>query len=178
MRKVLLWTLLAFAVPATAGATSVGVGVFGGISIPVLNDLAEQGSQFGLRVPVNLVPMLTVEPFFASSALGEVDEVVPGSGPRDGGDVTAFGVSALATFGVPAFRLFPFVGIGSYKIEQQSAEEVNEAGYNIGLGLGISPMPKLTLDLRGEFLMIPTGETSRKFANVTVGASYSVFSIP
>ena len=46
-----------------------GVGVFGGLSIPVLNDLSGQGSQFGVRVPVSLVPMLTVEPFFSSSAL-------------------------------------------------------------------------------------------------------------
>ena len=47
-----------------------------------------------------------------------------------------------------------------------------------GFGLGISPMPKLTVHVRGELQMAVDGGTSRKFGNVTLGASYALFSMP
>jgi hypothetical protein len=180
MRKTVLWMSLAFAlIPAAAGAATVGVGVYGGVSIPVLNDLSEQGALFGVRVPVNLLPLLTVEPFFAKAGLGEVEETFgPTTFTRDGGDVTGFGATALLTFGAPTFKLFPFAGIGSYKLERDGAEEISDIGFNFGLGFGLSPIPKLSFDVRGEFLMVTTDETSQKFANVTAGASYAIFSMP
>jgi len=39
-------------------------------------------------------------------------------------------------------------------------------------------MPKFSLDLRGELQAASSGETSRKMANVTLGASYALFSTP
>jgi hypothetical protein len=180
MRRILTAALAVLALCAgRAGAAEIGVGAFGGVSIPVLNDLSKQGTQFGARVPVNLLPLLTVEPFFATSSLGDAEETFVGiSYTRDGGKVTGFGANALLTFGSPAFRLFPIVGIGSYKTERDGAEELTDIGYNFGLGVGFSPIPKLSVSVRGELNMIVTDETSQKAANVTVGASYAVFSIP
>jgi len=180
MKKTLALTLLALAlVSSMATAASVGVGVFGGASIPVLNDLSSNGSTFGVRVPVNLLPLLTVEPFYAASNLGDVDESfgTSTSYTRDGGKTSGFGANAMLTFGGP-FKMYPFVGIGSYKIERDGAEDITDVGYNFGLGLGFAPIPKLSIDLRGEFNMIATDETSQKFANVTLGASYSLISLP
>jgi len=180
MRKTLLLALLALAMTAgTAAAADIGIGAFGGVSIPVLNDLSKQGSQFGVRVPVNLIPLLTVEPFFSTSSLGDAEETFGAiSYTRDGGKVTGFGANALFTFGSPVFRLFPIVGIGSYKIERDGAEDITDVGYNFGLGLGFSPIPKLAVNVRGELNMVVTDETSQKAANVTAGVSYSLFSIP
>ncbi len=181
MRKILATAVLALALGVgAASAAEIGIGAFGGISIPILNDLSERGTQFGVRVPVNLLPLLTIEPFYAGSALGDVDETfgTPITYTRDGGDVKAFGVNALFTFGSPVIKFYPFVGLGSYKLERSGAEDISDVGYNFGLGLGISPIPKLTLHLRGEFSMIATDETSQKFANITAGASYAVFSMP
>ena len=181
MRRSLVMTVLALAlcVP-TARAAEIGIGAFGGVSIPILNDLSEQGTQFGVRVPVNLLPLLTVEPYFSSSALGEVDEDFGGpiEFTRDGGDLTAFGANALFTFGSPMVKFFPFVGIGSFKLERDGAEEVSDMGVTFGLGLGISPVPKLSFSVRGEMAAIITDETSQKFANVNAGASYAIFSLP
>ena len=75
-------------------------------------------------------------------------------------------------------QLFPFVGIGSYKLERSGAEDISDPGYSFGLGLGISPIPKLGVNVRGEFDMVVTDQTSQKFAKLTAGASYSFFSLP
>lgn len=183
MRKTCILTALALLIGATgAGAASVSVGAFGGVSIPVLNDLSTQGTVFGARVPVNVLPLLTVEPFFAKSALGEAEESFGGSVTytRDGGDLTAFGVNALLTMGGGGLRFYPAVGLGSYKLERDGAEEISEVGFNFGLGLGFSPpsVAGLGIDLRGEFVMVPTEDTSQKFANVTLGVTYKIFSTP
>ena len=37
---------------------------------------------------------------------------------------------------------------------------------------------KLSVDVRGEMQMIVTGDTSRKFANATVGVRYGFLSLP
>jgi hypothetical protein len=179
MKKVLAVTLLALAMTAgAAGAGSIGIGAFGGVNIPIVQDNNGQGSIFGVRVPVSLVPMLTVEPYYASSQLGDKEQTFAGLNyTREGGDETAFGVNAMFTFGT-GFQMYPFVGLASYKIEQTGTEDVSDVGYNFGLGFGFSPVPKLALHVRGELDMIATGDTSRKFAGVTVGAAYSIFNLP
>jgi hypothetical protein len=180
MRPILVVAALALAFLAgPAWTADIGIGVLGGISIPVANEPAEQGSQLGVRVPVNLLPLITLEPYYSRSALGDGEVTVGGvTYTRDGGEVTGFGLNALLTFGSPLFKLFPIVGLGSYRIEREAAEEISKAGYNFGLGFGVSPIPKLSLSLRGELAMVPTDETSQKFANVTVGAAYSLVSVP
>ena len=74
MRRVFAAVLGLALVATRAQAADIGIGPYGGISIPVLNDLSKQGSTFGIRVPVNLVPLLTVELFYASSSLGDIEE--------------------------------------------------------------------------------------------------------
>ena len=180
MRRVLVATLGLALAATMAQAADIGVGPFGGISIPVLNDLSKQGSTFGIRVPVNLIPLLTVEPFYAGSSLGDAEESFgsPITYTRDGGKTTGFGVNALLTFGTGPLKFYPFAGLGSYKFERSGSPEISDVGYNFGLGLGVSPIPKLTAHLRGEFNMITTGDTSVKAANITVGATYAIFSLP
>ena len=46
---------------------------------------------------------------------------------------------------------------------------------NFGLGFKFSPMAKLAFDLRGELSAVITGDTSRKFGNLTLGVSYALF---
>ncbi|HYM80211.1 MAG TPA: outer membrane beta-barrel protein [Candidatus Limnocylindria bacterium] len=179
MKKMFATVLVALALGSTtATAASIGIGAFGGASIPIVNDLSSNGSQFGVRVPVNLVPLLTVEPFFATSSLGNVEETFgPTTFERDGGKNTGFGANVLFTFGT-GVQFFPFAGIGSYKIERDGSEDITDIGYNFGLGIGFSPIPKIGVNARGEFNMVTTDETSQKFANITLGASYSLVSMP
>lgn len=163
---------------ARAGTIGVGGGVFGGMSFPVLQDDQGQGSLFGARIPVRLLPLLTVEPFYTTSALGDKTiEISPGfSATREGSDVTTYGVNALFPFGTKTL-LYPYVGIGSARF-QRNGEDESFTSFDVGLGLGVTLIPKLTLDFRGELQAASTGETSRKMFNATLGATYSLFNTP
>jgi hypothetical protein len=181
MRRIVLITALVLAAGASSAfARGVGVGVFGGVSIPILNDLSTQGTQFGIRVPVNVLPLLTVEPYYAQSGLGDAEETFGGIAyTRDGGDLKSFGANVMLKFGGPV-SFYPFAGIGQYTLERSGVENIEEMGYNFGLGLGfeIPALPGLGADVRGEFNMVPTDETSQKFAGVNVGLKYNLFKVP
>lgn len=178
MKRAIALSVALLALSAgVASAGSIGAGAFAGVSIPVVQEDVAQGAMFGLRFPVKLVPLFTAEPYFASSSLGDKDvEVEDVTYTREGFDATAFGVNAMLTMGGPV-QFYPFVGIGSTKLERSGADD-SFTTYSGGLGLGISPMPKLTVHLRGELQVVADGEASRKFGNVTLGASYALFSMP
>ena len=176
MKIRILAVCLALAlVPAIASAGSVGIGAFGGLSVPVLTDPASNGPQYGVRVPIHVLPLLTFEGFYAQSALGDAQDTFAGqSYTRSGPDLHTYGANAVFKFG-EGVKFYPLVGIGSTKIEQSGAEDVTETSLNFGLGFGFPVMPKLDLDLRGELSSVITGDTSRKYGNFTVGVSYALF---
>ena len=189
MKRVLALALLAAvtaAGAAQAGPVAVSVGVFGGLSIPVLQDVTTSsfspgdafgatGSQFGLRVPVHAIPVLTFEPYYAKSKYKDRDETIGGiTYTREGFDGKSFGLNAI--LGNPngsGFHFFPYFGLGKTKLER-TGQEINKTSYNFGLGLGMSPAQKISVQVRGEFAMVATGDTSRKFTNATVGLTYAL----
>ena len=179
MKQRIFVALLALAlVPAPAGAIGVGLGVYGGPSFPILQDNAGNGGLFGVRVPVSIIPLVSAEGYFAKSSLGDKEDTFAGvTYTRSGPDVTTFGVNGMLSFGGP-FQFYPIVGIGSTKIEQSGVDDVTKASFNFGLGLGLSPIPKLSVHVRAEMNSVVTGDTSRKFGNVTAGVSYALFSVP
>jgi len=177
MRTWIVAAALSVSLAACAAhATGIGVGVYGGLSYPIIQDDVKSGSIFGFRAPVSLVPMITVEPFYASSKLGDAEETLGGiTYKRDGFDQTAYGVTAmLGSPGGMGIHFFPFAGIGKYKLTRAGSDDIDEAGYNVGLGLGIGATPKVSLQIRGELEIVKTGDTSRKFGNATAGLTYSL----
>jgi hypothetical protein len=150
--------------------------VYGGLSYPIIQDDVSSGSLFGLRVPVKLIPLLTVEPYYASSALGDGEQEIGGvKYTRAGFDNKGFGLNAM--LGSPTgmgLHFYPLVGIGSHKLTRSGTPDIKETAYNMGLGLGIGATPKVSLQVRGELNMVVTGDTSRKFANVTGGLTYDL----
>lgn len=181
MKRILPVVLLALVLGAGAASAigvKVGGGAFGGVSIPILQEDSKQGVIYGLRLPVSVLPLLKLEPYWATASLGDVEETFGTLAyTRDGGKVSAYGVNVLLSMGGP-LRFYPFVGIGTHKLVREAAEDLTKVGYNFGLGLGFSAIPKFDVDLRGELNMITLGETSRKFANVTAGVSYHFLSLP
>lgn len=182
MKKRMMCALLALALaPAAVGAATIGIGAFGGASIPIVQDDNGQGTIFGLRVPVSLLPLVTIEPYFAKTSGGEKDQDVEGTTfTREGIDATSFGANAMLNFGA-GLRFYPFVGIGSTKLERTGLDATSTT-YNMGLGVGFTlPVAKLALDLRGELASVldeDDSDSARKWANVTVGVSYGLFSFP
>jgi hypothetical protein len=183
MKRILCVASIALALasaPARAATVSIGVEAFGGIDVPILQDDADQGTVFGARLPVHVSPLLTLEPWYSSSELGDRSTTIAGlSYDIDGGKLTGFGVNLrLGGMAAPGLSLFPYAGIGSYTLDRASSGERTEVGYGAGLGLVLTPAPKLGIGLRGEFDLVPTGDTSRKYANVTLGVSYTFLSLP
>jgi opacity protein-like surface antigen len=187
MKRILAVTLLAAALAsgaAQAGPIGVGIGVFGGLSVPILQDVStssfspgdafgENGTQLGVRVPVHAIPVVTLEPYYAKASYGDRDETIGGvTYTREGYDSKAYGLNAL--LGNPdgaGFHFFPFVGLGKTKLTR-TGEEINKTGYNFGFGLGMSPAQKISVQIRSEFSMVVTGDTSRKFGGVNAGITY------
>jgi hypothetical protein len=180
MRLILLLAGLAVVLSAaTASAVDIGVEPFAGVSAPVLQDDRTQGAIWGLRVPVNVVPFLTVEPYFSGASYGDKKlSTIAGSITRDGGKLTAFGANLLLSAGGSSFKFYPFVGFGSDKDKRASTPDLTKTGYNFGLGVGLGLPMKLALDVRGEMQMVVDGDVSRKFVNATAGVSYHVLALP
>lgn len=190
MMRTLLLALLGMTLAAGAAQAQtpmhVSVGAFGGLSVPVLQDVdassfspsdafGSSGSQFGLRADVKAIPVVTLEPFFAKSSYGEDTETFGGiSYTREGFDATAFGLNAV--LGRPdgaGVHFFPYVGLGKFKLER-TGQEISKMGWNFGLGLGIAPAPGFSIQVRSELNMVVTGDTSRKFGTASVGLNYTV----
>jgi opacity protein-like surface antigen len=178
MRRAIALAVLAIAL--TAGAQTapagIGIGAFGGVSYPINQDDVSKGPLYGLRAPIKIVPMITVEPYYLTSHLGDGEETIAGvKYTREGFDHTGYGVNAI--LGMPlgmAFGLHPYAGIGSHKLERAGSPEIKETAYNFGLGMGIGALSKISLQIRGELNMVMIGTTSRKFANATIGLNYSL----
>ena len=179
MKRTFTLAVLALALIAgSAQAQSVGIGVqpYGGLSFPIIQDDTGSGAVYGLRVPVKVIPMLTFEPYYLTSDLGEGELEIGGiTYERQGFNHTGFGLNAmLGSVGGTGVHFYPFVGIGKHKLERDDYPEIKETAYNFGLGLGIGATPKISVEVRGELNMVVTDDTSRKFANATVGLNYSL----
>jgi len=183
MKKIAV-TLVALAAIATANAShagGIGVGVFAGSSIPVVQEDTGQGTVWGIRAPISLAPLLTIEPFYAKTSGGDKDQDVDGiTYTRSGIDLTTYGANVMFTFGT-GFQLYPYAGIGSTKAER-SGLDASSTSYTFGMGLGFKPpVAKLSVHLRGELSAVldeSDTDTSRKWANLTAGVSYDLFSVP
>jgi hypothetical protein len=173
--------VLVLLLAAPARPASIGAGVFGGASIPIVQEDTGSGPQFGIRVPVNLVPLLTIEPFFARSGLGDVTETFGGiEYQRSGFDVNAFGVNLIVGGAglVGGLPFYPFAGIASHSLSRDGSDDIKEVGYELGLGVGFSVPPGVGINVRGGFDIVVTGDTSRKFINATLGLSYKLAGLP
>lgn len=173
---------LAFAAsPAAAMDPLIGASAFGGASIPIVQDDNGPGPIYGIRVPVNLLQYLTLEPYFAHTGGGEADETFGGVGyTRSGFDVNAYGINAVVgNSGLTnGFSFFPYAGIGSHALTRDGSDDRTEFGFQFGLGVAFTPMPALSVNVRGELNAVVTDQTSRKFGNVTAGVAYRIFGAP
>lgn len=180
-KRVLIGMLALMLAPGLARAVTIGGAVFGGTSIPIVQDDNGSGSQFGVRVPVNFVPLITVEPYFAQTNGGSTSYTAAGASySRDGIDMKSFGANVLFEFGT-GFRMFPFAGIGSNHLTRSGLDQT-ETGYDFGLGFGFNlPLAGLGADVRGAVNVVTdpaSSDASRKWGEITVGVSYAIFHMP
>jgi len=180
-KPILIGALALMLAPGLAHAVSIGGAVFGGSSIPIAQDDNGSGSMFGVRVPVNFVPLITVEPYWAQTNGGSSSYSAGGvSYTRDGIDNTSLGANVLFEFGT-GVRMFPFAGIGTNKLSRAGLNQ-SETGYDFGLGFGFNlPLAGLGVDARGALNVVTdpaSSDASRKWGEITVGVSYAIFHLP
>jgi len=175
--RALVLALLLPLVPATAHAVDIGIAGFGGTSIPIVQEDVKTGGTYGVRVPVSIIPLVSVEPFFASSNLSDGEETLGGvTYTRDGFQNSTFGVNAMlgSLANAPGIKFYPYLGIASTKLTRSGSDDIKEVSYNFGLGAGLG-FKRVALHGRAELNMVKTDLTSRKFANLTLGLSYDLF---
>lgn len=158
---------------STSLATGCGVGGFAGVSIPLVQDDAENGTVFGGRVKLSLGNLLGVEPNFTYAKDGEweveeVEEIFEAS------KFTSFGVNLLFNGAGPvtAFRMFPFIGVKYYSEDHPVHDRDPRLGWDAGFGFEFGA-GNLGFEGRGTFeLMTLEGGGSRKWAHITGGVNF------
>ncbi len=172
MRKfAIVAVLMLVAVAASAQTPKLGVGAFGGLSIPLAQDDQASGTVFGFRARISLAGSLALEGQLGMTKWGQADPV-DGITLPEGSKLTSFGVNGILGGGPgPGMKPFFLAGFGSYKIKNDDTGfDESRMGYNGGIGLGIGLGPKLSLDARGEAVIIPMdGGGSKKAVTGTAG---------
>lgn len=176
MKKLLLLAicLLLLSQAGHAQGVKLGVGAFGGVEVPVIQDDQSSGSHFGFKGRLKLAA-ITFEPFvsFASYGGADIDEVID---DPDGNSITGFGLDAVlfSGFGAPRPAVFLFAGIGSYSADNDQMDyDQSDIGYSFGLGLEVGVAKGISLEGRGRFLAINTdGGATKKSGIVTAGLNY------
>lgn len=174
MKKILLFVLI-LTFPAWA-QKDFSVGAFGGLNIPIVQDDASSGTDFGLKAKFSPIPFIAGAAFFETRTFGDASINVGATEYTiDAGNVTSFGVEALIgnTGGGPGPHFYLAAGISSYKWTRDYWEDVSEVGYHLGPGIEIVLPAKIGIEIRGKFEVVPTdGGGARKNAILLVGANY------
>lgn len=182
MKRALLFIIafvVASTVPVHAGLIGWGLGGYGGVNVPIVQDDAGSGTVFGLRGQIQPVTLVRFEPFVAFLKNGEYD--IPGIGgpfQGDGGKLNAFGLNAMlgTPMTTPGVGVSLVAGIGSWKYDVDGYESETRVGYTGGVDLSFGvPNSPIAINGRAELLIIPQdGGGSRKHGLITIGAIYKL----
>jgi len=177
MRRILvsLTLLLLLCSTVAAQGPKIGLGVFGGLDIPVGQDDQDQGTVFGVRGKLKVFPIVTLEPRISFTSFGEPESDVVDWG-LDGSKVNAYGIDAVfgAPFGASGFNLFGVLGAGFYNYKRdQAAQDDTNLGWSAGLCFAIGLAPMVSVDVRGKLNVVPYDDGgTKKSGSATAGLNY------
>ncbi|UCC43923.1 MAG: porin family protein [Candidatus Zixiibacteriota bacterium] len=178
MKKILLMiccVMIAFS-SSMAGTAKFGVGAFGGLNIPLVQDDQASGTVFGLAARMRVLPFMTAEPNATFGKWSQPDPIEDVEMP-DGAKINSFGIDVLLgpSIGIVGFKPYGVVGAGSYKIKNDVGYDESNLGWSAGFGALIGLTPKFDLDIRGKFVAAPQdGDYTKKAVTVTVGAAFNL----
>ncbi len=172
MRKFFTLFSLILLAASSASAAHFGVGVNAGMNIPVVQDDQGNGSTFGLKAKLALIPGIALEPNINFAKFGDAKFDF---GTRVGSKVNSYGVDACLGSGIGGigFRFYGLIGAGYYTLKRDNDDEIKKMGWSAGLGFEIGFAQAVGVEVRGKLNVIPTGGGgSRKAAAVTGGLNY------
>ena len=178
VKNTLILVLMIFLiVPAIqAGSVNLGIGASGGMEFPIVQQDQKQGTVFGFKAKIGVMPAIALEPniYFIKFGDPEIEELVESD--FEGAKLNAFGIDAVfgGGFGGKGVKPYGLIGIGSYKFKHdQSGVESTDFGWSVGFGIEIGVAPKVGLDFRGRTIVVSTeGGGSRKSVAVTGGINF------
>ena len=175
MRKLLIMSLLAMVISSPAYALKLGIGAFGGVNIPIVQEDQGSGTVFGLKGKLNLLPGVSLEPNLNFAKFG--DATLDFGATREGSKMTSYGIDAVigAGMGTVGFKMYGLLGGGFFNTTRDSDEDATKFGWSTGLGFEIGVSPTLGLDIRGKLNVINSeGGGTKKSAAVTGGLNYYI----
>ena len=168
---------LALMVSAASAESVIGIGMFGGVSIPSGDaiDLAKDsktGLNMGFRFPMAFGKMFSLEPFLDRS---EAKADQPFVGTLDGMDNTALGLNVglgrlVRNHG--GLHLTPFGGLMVGKLRRENGPANDSFGWQAGLSVGLHGSETTHWDLRGSYASFektPVEDGKRNYINVSLG---------
>ncbi|MEZ5360221.1 MAG: outer membrane beta-barrel protein [Candidatus Zixiibacteriota bacterium] len=177
MRKTLLVLGVLFLTVSMshAEAPKFGVGGFGGINIPIVQDDQKSGTVFGLKGRLVVTSFLVAEPHVSFGKWGDPDPIDGVNLEIAGSKITSFGIDATLG-GMPGkkgLKPFAFVGFASYKVKNDdTAYDESKLGIAGGFGFLIGVSPLLDIDIRGKAVIAPQEEGSKKAVWILGGLNY------
>ncbi|MEW5923683.1 MAG: outer membrane beta-barrel protein [Candidatus Zixiibacteriota bacterium] len=153
----------------------LGIGVFGGLNIPIVQQDQAMGSAFGVRARLAIKPIFVIEPNLILGKWGKPGKVDGYDLGIDGSKVTSYGIDLVlgGAPGVTGFKPLFFAGAGIYSIKNDdTGYDESKLGFDGGLGFMIGAAPSLDLDIRGILMIAPQEEGSKKATIITGGLTY------
>jgi hypothetical protein len=187
IRRFVLFALcLGWVLPAFAGTYPIGVGVYGGYDVPVLQQDVGSGAMWSAAVRGNIWRFVHGQIVVRGTSQGDREEKLEfGNGQSEtlkypGGKLTGFGLNLLFAAKNPA-SVWPYglFGFSSNSFEPGSKNKDSETlmGWSVGGGMGVNLYQKtIYLDVNTSLLVMPfhDNKASRKNWQSLVGVQYFI----
>lgn len=178
MKNTLILILLICLIVPAVHASSVkwGLGLSGGMEFPFVQQDQKQGTVFGFKAKLSLLPGLSAEPniYFIKFGDPTIDGLVESD--LEGAKLNAYGIDAIlgGSFGAKGIKPYGLLGVGYYKFKHdQSSVDNTDFGWSVGFGIEVGVTPSVTLDFRGRTIVVSTeGGGSRKSGAITGGINF------
>lgn len=163
---------------ASAGPVELGIGVYGGINYPVLEDGASGGAAYGAKLRVlTPLPMLAGEVYYTRMGQTDIEDIWEDdvSLALDGDGFNVYGADVLFgnLRGMPGLRFYSIAGVNFVNFEDDGSDELKIGG-EVGAGIEFAPpVIGLSVELRGVLMVLAWSEgADKKLATVTAGVNY------
>ncbi len=180
MKRIICLSMMLFFLVGVSSACAGGkfsVGAFAGLNMPLVQEDVGNGTLYGVKGRILLLPFLGVEPNLVFSKYGDKDIKNDGEllGTRKGGDVTSFGLDAVVgtLSGFSSTHFYGLVGVNSNTSKRDAVPDQTRLGLALGAGIEFLPSDVFGIEVRARIHAISLeGGGGRNNLEITGGLNY------